>query len=466
MGIFRLVCEETRKVLSEVLTQMDNALLDSRPPTLRSKGPRTLNLPTLFGDVPIERRLYEDTERTAEEGRYRYLLDEALGIPGHGRPSPMLMELAMQLATEESFRAASGVLETLGVRLSHQSIHKLKNALGRQRREEEEAMREQVEVTNEAPEPSKRLEVLFIEADGVYVPLQRERKRRAEIRAGLLHEGWERIHPSSTEYRLVNKTCYVGIENSETFWEHMVLSAMDRCDLSETPVVLNTDGDESYVSGSERFPKVVAQLDRFHWMREIRRVLRSHPKAMQRIRSAIGEYDAEAMNAVFSELLPSVPKEEAEKIEGLCNYLNRHWEALRPYYERNDPLLKDVTIELRGMGAMEGNNAQLIARRMKHRGASWTIEGADNMARLLALKTSGDLGDWLAEPGRLAAVCDVPEELVEMVRQKTPRQESVGKGYEPKQGRLAPLDGARYNSEIHRFFRRIGTAPDITPWAS
>src|SRR5690606_6627193 len=122
-GIFRLACREAQEVLSKLLLRMDEVLFESKPASLRSKGFRAMNLPTVFGVVQVERRLYEDRGRSVADGKYRYLLDEMVGLPGGGRPSPMLMELGMQLVTEESFRNAARVLDTLGVSLSHQTLH-------------------------------------------------------------------------------------------------------------------------------------------------------------------------------------------------------------------------------------------------------------------------------------------------------------------------------------------------------
>ena len=49
----------------------------------------------------------------------------------------------------------------------------------------------------------------------------------------------------------------------------------------------------------------------------------------------------------------------------------------------------------RGMGAMEGNLAHLIAARMKGRGRSWRREGAWNMGKLLESKANGELTDLM-----------------------------------------------------------------------
>ena len=57
--------------------------------------------------------------------------------------------------------------------------------------------------------------------------------------------------------------------------------------------------------------------------------------------------------------------------------------------------LRDYRLEvdgdgLRGLGAMEGNVDKLVANRMKKRGMSWRVIGAQRMVRLIGLREMGD----------------------------------------------------------------------------
>jgi sporulation protein YlmC with PRC-barrel domain len=47
---------------------------------------------------------------------------------------------------------------------------------------------------------------LFVEADGTSVALQREKSRRAEVKIGIAHEGWQEV--STDRYRTKEKTVY------------------------------------------------------------------------------------------------------------------------------------------------------------------------------------------------------------------------------------------------------------------
>ena len=72
---------------------------------------------------------------------------------------------------------------------------------------------------------------------------------------------------------------------------------------------------------------------------------------------------------------------------------------LRGYLMENSFGLRDYRLEvngdgLRGLGAIEGNVDKLVANRLKKRGMSWTINGAQRMARLIRLREAGQLYCW------------------------------------------------------------------------
>lgn len=48
----------------------------------------------------------------------------------------------------------------------------------------------------------------------------------------------------------------------------------------------------------------------------------------------------------------------------------------------------------RGLGAIEGNESNLFADRMKDRGMSWTISGAQHMGKAIQLAFNGELAKY------------------------------------------------------------------------
>ena len=76
--------------------------------------------------------------------------------------------------------------------------------------------------------------------------------------------------------------------------------------------------------------------------------------------------------------------------------------GLRGHIMANCHGLRDYRLEvgggdgLRSLAAIEGNVNKLVANRMKKRGMSWTINGAQRMARLIRLRERGQLESWIS----------------------------------------------------------------------
>ncbi|MDR0491434.1 MAG: hypothetical protein LBH28_09365 [Oscillospiraceae bacterium] len=113
----------------------------------------------------------------------------------------------------------------------------------------------------------------------------------------------------------------------------------------------------------------------------------------------------------------------------LYEYFKNNKEGLIPYHHRGLEIPKAPEgKEYRRMGAMESNIFTIIGNRMKGRRKCWSIEGGNNLARLLCLKFTGKLRGTLTS---LSATV-LPERYVEeitvgMSAAKAPSRE--GKGY-------------------------------------
>jgi hypothetical protein len=84
----------------------------------------------------------------------------------------------------------------------------------------------------------------------------------------------------------------------------------------------------------------------------------------------------------------------------------------------------EVPPEARGLGTQEGTNAHLLARRMKRRGCSWSVPGAQAMGKARELVTNGTLAPWCLAP-----------------RPTPPPAACAGRA--PRRPRLAGLPGGR-----------------------
>ncbi len=86
-------------------------------------------------------------------------------------------------------------------------------------------------------------------------------------------------------------------------------------------------------------------------------------------------------------------EKQMEKLEKLYNYLVANKEGITPYQKREEIKIPEAPegIEYKHLGTMENNIFDILANRMNAGKMSWTEKGANNLAKILALKTSGKL---------------------------------------------------------------------------
>src|SRR5699024_8577440 len=124
--------------------------------------------------------------------------------------SPFLAEMAVEWAVRgPSYRdARDRFCDLLGYQaVSHETIR------------QEVLNIEPVAIESDDSKLKREKSVLFLEVDGLNVHKQQSTRRSREVKIGIVHEGWEKHHPSSEEYRLKNKSYRATIENGQTFWE-------------------------------------------------------------------------------------------------------------------------------------------------------------------------------------------------------------------------------------------------------
>ncbi|MBU3209042.1 hypothetical protein [Clostridium algidicarnis] len=82
-----------------------------------------------------------------------------------------------------------------------------------------------------------------------------------------------------------------------------------------------------------------------------------------------------------------------KKLIELYDYFVHNKEGLVPYKLRDNITMPTAPegVEYRQLGTMEHNICDVLAHRMKGRKMSWSINGADNLSKILAEKFSNRL---------------------------------------------------------------------------
>lgn len=130
----------------------------------------------------------------------------------------------------------------------------------------------------------------------------------------------------------------------------------------------------------EYLPQATYRLDPFHLKRALRRGLRHDPEAHRQLAAALAEGKPwPEVAAILDAARRRAQGDDRDRVQELKQYMKNHW----------DGIVADANV--RRLGAIEGQNYHVLARRMKRRGASWSEGGARHLARLLAARANGEL---------------------------------------------------------------------------
>jgi len=386
---YRMACAIAQQVAEAYVRYLDDRLLrEAKPAGWQVVGKRVRTVVTRFGEVRIERRLYRD-----EEGESHFLLDEHLGLEPRAVATAEVQEAAVRLAAEVGFAQSAALLAqvTAGV-LSTMTVWRIVQRVGRRMCETEAEQARAAYERGEVPPPGQRsVERLYVEADGIWVRLQREREKHMELKVGVAYEGWERLPDRREGYRLVGKRMYVHGHEACDFWEGASLAWFTRWDVRcLQEVILGGDGAGWIEKGREVLSQVIRQVDGFHLKRACRRALGRE----------MGERLYEAIRAgrwaEAEDIWATAPRREGQRAQEAARWLA----GLLARQEGVDwrVQVNQAPADARGLGTMEGNLAHLIADRMKGKGRSWSRAGAIHMAKVREQIVNGTLSHWWQKP--------------------------------------------------------------------
>lgn len=393
-----------RNILAETLEGMSHGLhmqLDSS--RYENKGMRGTSIHTLFGTVSYSRHVYYDNETFGEDGKRKcvYPLDDCLGMTIFQSYTEAVVETVIKRCTEVSFRkAAEAVSEMTGLSISHTTAWNMLQEFGcslddHDRRLVEKDKQQQLDGEKVVP-------VLFEEADGDYLSIQRrgrtkKEKERKEVKLAVTYEGWQKQSRSDRHY-LVNKRFVADVANTEGFNALRSASIAQRYDMAKVQYhVLNGDG-AAWIRNGHEGRKNIYQLDPFHWHREVLRATADKKEATTLVGMLkLGQFEQAFMR--IDELKYECGGEEhrVKALQALEGYLRTLQHGIQPWKTRADKVIPEPPAGLvyRNMGTMEHHICDVIGLRMKGRKMSWSVNGAKHMAKALACCMNGELSTMI-----------------------------------------------------------------------
>ncbi len=401
--------ECARKAFGKVLEQIDSLIQQHRPADLVIAHKRNTWYRTRLGSIRVTRRQYR-----GRDGKYRYLLDELMGMSKHRHTTFAVKELACGLAAEMPFRRSAEVLNrTTSLDLSYRTIHRLVRWALADSQDQADRATAWFEATGELKQTEgRKANFLMIEADGVVLPLQREEVRKAEVKLGIAYEGWRKV--GKDRYSTVNKTLYADIAGADRFWTGMTLKLHQKYDLDGTQYVIGGDGATWIREGADYFGGQY-QLCRYHLNRTLCHALGHDRATLRSVQHYCSRGEHDAALKQLKEAANGASDDKAKDIRQVIKYISSNTSGLGDYRES----LGQQGITLRRTGAIEGNIDKLIVRRMKNQGMSWSRQGIRRMLWLRISIREGTLADRLCTCAGETAPTKMPEKQIRRVLDHT-----------------------------------------------
>ena len=435
-----------RMLMETALESLDDKIMKERDKSVyRARDLRRLTIKTLMGEIEIKRRLYR-----TDDGGYVCLLDESIGLDTTGRMSVNLVRHIAETVTECSYRSTADAVSAMtGQRISHGGVWNVVQATGEKIRKNDE---NNAKLAKIFPDRGKKtVKVLHEEFDGVWINMQGkdrpEKGRKSEMKLSVCYEGMEckgKDSKGNTVYDMVNPMYMAGFEDVGKFREKKEGMIGSVYNLDEIEVrLVNGDGGGWVRSAAESCGENVhIQLDPFHIKREITGSGLSKEQRKE-ITGLLESGKISEVHACIGAVMQNEPDaDRKEKIRKLSVYLENNGGYLIPVKKRslNLPDPPDGII-YGGMGVMESSVCNIAALRMKKRKASFTKDGAVNLARLICFKRSGRLADEVYGLSK-AQLPMIIEEVITTVLSAARAPKKDGKGYAyPVSGGL-PFSGA------------------------
>jgi hypothetical protein len=380
-----------------------------------------------MGEVAYSRHVYSFTCEDGKRGTV-YLLDKAIGRTGSGFFSEALSESIAESVCELPYRKAAAEISSLtGQRISHTAAWNATQQMG-------ERVNEQ-ELENAAKARANKgvgtieTKLLFEEQDGIYLHLQgKDRKKYGESREMKLAIAYDgAVKSGKNRYKLTGKAACANFESVDKFCRRKEGVIAASYNIDEIVLrVLNGDG-AGWIKRSLN-TDTIYQLDTFHRNRAIFRAAPDE-NARKTMLKLLYSKQIDDLLLYIDAIANSVEDEEREKLlRELHTYFTNNKDGLISYKRRGIDLPPPPNgKEYRSMGGMESNVFSIVGNRMKGRRRCWSVDGGNNLARLLCLKATGKLRDTLA-----AMTSHMPEKYAEeviTVLSSTKIQKSVGRGW-------------------------------------
>lgn len=367
-----------REVFQGMIEALDERLAKKKPTGWRNIGTEKRRMVSSLGIMEYKRRVYQD-----EQGRRVKPVDEWVGLKRYARMSGRVQEMGASLVSSGTYRLAARQLSYMTrTPISHSAMQRMAWTVGNRIADSEEAERRRIFEEGGADEPGKiSAPVLYGESDGVWVHLQREKRKSTEVRVAILSTGRKAV--GKDRYRLENKHCLTAIGLDAQAWQEQILREAHRhYNLEDTRLLVCGGDGNQWVRHSFDRLQIDQEfiLDRFHLLRAARRAIPDR-KAAKAMVTRLRQGGFESARLDLKQQIQQATGQQREKLEDFYQYVYHNRDGLLDLQYRGVSVLPCL-------GAIEGNVDKLVVHRMKGRGCSWRLRG---LRAMLAICRNADL---------------------------------------------------------------------------
>ena len=392
--IYEFVCEFARNITVSILEQLDERLMNERDKKrYRMKDKNTTTIKTIYGNVEYARRYYFDNEKS----EYIYLLDEEMKMSRVGLFSENMSNLIIKECINESYnKAAASVSAATGNYISSVGAWKLVQEVGKNIEADENINIQDMD--RGINKGAKQTNILFQETDGVYLKMQgkdRKKAKNQELKLATIYEGWN----EGNRHELINKKVIAGFEDGTSFMKRRLAFVKNIYNYDKIQYkMVNGDG-AAWIEPLEVENITYQQLDPFHVKKNIIGIIKNK-KIKKLVLDRLKNKDIAKMLEVIITYADSIDNDlqtnkEAENARDLYTYLYNNKNGLIKYKDAVKLPEAAEGTEYRNMGVQENQNCSLVTMRMKHRRMTWSVAGANNLAKEICANENGNLDKYI-----------------------------------------------------------------------
>ena len=317
-------------------------------------------LSTIFGDVVYDRTYFKNKST----GEYAYLCDERYGIEPHERMDMSLKAAIVEKSNDLSYAKSIEEFNT-GI-YSRSTVMNLIREMG---------PIENNYITSKSK--NKPIKELFVEADEDHVATQHNGNKMVKI--VYVHEGKRKV--SKNRYELINPRYFTSLSGAnEDLWLEVTNYIYEAYNIDTVDnIYISGDGAKWIKEGVNWIHKSVFVLDYFHLSKYIKKATAHMEYTSKYMWQYLKSDMKKDVKALFEAIIEST--EEPSKKDAVITskkYVMNNWDAIQR-------LLNNKKLRC----SAEGHVSHVLSDRLSSRPMGWSIEGADQMARLRCFTQNG-----------------------------------------------------------------------------